>query len=653
MGVTQTGGREAEAQRVIPYRPEIDGLRAVAIVPVVLYHAQYHTGLVWLPGGFTGVDVFFVISGYLITAIIASQLAQGTFSLPRFWERRVRRIVPALAAMLIATACAGWIIMTPQDFTQLSKALAASSVFVSNILFARGTDYFSTDAGYDPLIHTWTLGVEEQFYILFPLLVLLVWRVKPAALLPAIAGVGVFSFLLAVGTATLWPLASFYLMPTRLWELAFGATCALLPAAFPALARIGRRFREWAAFVGLAAIGAGLFLINSENSATPAWLLLPTLGSGAVILFAEPKGWVTQTLSLRPLVVCGKISFGTYLWHQPILSFQRYIWFGEVPIVLLIAGLVASFAMGAASYVWIERPIRRKRTFNRSGTLIAASVMALGLPVGIGLSAYAGALLPHSGQEAQTLAGLKPANASAQRIIPEGSAPPFVLYGDSHAAQYYDAFTARFGQGDLGGALLARSGCLSAVGIVSQPSSASSAHACTQHSAALTSLVQERSIPVVIWAQRWERLLFTPGSDEPLGLTTKDAQSNLIKAMEETARALPDDVRIVIMGNSPTAWAAGEKMEEGWLRCRRWINTTCPSEYPAHLAEGRGVNEALKYLAERNPRFDYVDVQEPLCPEGRCLLIQEGKLNYWHGSHMTLSAATRVVNTIDPELIVP
>lgn len=649
MGLAQMAEGEAKPQHAINYRPEIDGLRAIAIVPVVLYHA----GLVWLPGGFTGVDVFFVISGYLITAIIASQLAQGTFNLLGFWERRVRRIVPALAAMLIATACAGWIIMTPQDFAQLSKALATSSIFMSNILFARGADYFTTDAGYDPLIHTWTLGVEEQFYIFFPLLAPLVWRMKPASLIPVIAGVGVFSLLLAIGTATRWPIASFYLMPTRLWELAIGAACALLPAVFPALARAGGLVRDCAAFAGLLAIVAGIFLTSSKNSATPAWLLLPTLGTATIILFAGPQGWVARTLSLRPLVVCGRISFGTYLWHQPILSFQTYVWFGEVPLILLALGIIASFAMGAASYTWIERPIRQKSAFKQSSALVAASVIALGLPVGIGLSGNAGALLPHSGQEAERLGGLKPATASAQRIISEGSPPPFVLYGDSHAAQYHDAFATRFGQGAYGSALLARSGCLSAVGIVSQPSSASTAQACVEHSAALLSLVQERSIPVVVWAQRWERLLFTPGSNEPLGLTTKHAQSTLIKAMEDTARALPDHVRIVIMGNSPTAWAAGEKLEEGWLRCRRWINTTCPVEYPASLAEGRGVNEALKALADRDPRFDYVDVQTPLCPEGRCLLIQDAKLNYWDGSHMTLSAATHVADTIDQTLIAP
>ncbi|MEQ5786408.1 acyltransferase [Erythrobacter sp. NFXS35] len=620
-----------------PYRPEIDGLRALAIAPVVVHHAA--PGL--LPGGFTGVDVFFVISGYLITAIIAGELANGHFSLWRFWERRLRRIVPALAAMLAGCTLAAWAILIPEDFSEYAKALVAASVFASNLHFARGTDYFASLEGAQPLIHTWTLGVEEQFYLVFPLLILAASRLRPGGMLALAALLGAASFAMALWFAPRWPLAAFYLLPTRMWELMLGAACALLPRQ--------PRANGALAAAGIGLILAGYWLIGPSSAAPGGLFLLPTIGAALVLLFAQGRTAVGQVLGWRVPVWIGLISFGTYLWHQPILFFLQYVHFGPLPLPHVLAGIAASVALGALSYRLIERPVRQGRWLARPAMLVAVCAGTLGLPLATGAAAHFGLLGPHGLAEAERLGGVRPPNASVQVIQPSQEPLHFVLYGDSHAAQYYDAAAARFGPG----ALLSGSGCFAAGGYSNQEPGHPAGDICQAQPDRLSRLVRQREIRTVIWAQRWERRLYAPQTATPLGMTFGAGASYLRQAMERHADSLPAGTRVIIIGNSPTAWAAGDLLESGWLRCRAWRNVACPNSYPEARAEGRTVNAVLRAFAAADPRFSYVDAQAPLCERGRCLLLQEGMLNYWDGSHMTAAAAARVMATIDPALIAP
>ena len=617
------------------YRPEIDGLRALAIGPVVLHHAAPTL----LPGGFAGVDVFFVISGYLICGIIAAELAEGRFSLWRFWERRLRRIVPALAAMLAASTLAAWAILTPEDFRQFAKALVAASVFAANLQFARGSDYFDSAEGTRALLHTWTLGVEEQFYILFPLLVLALWRWRRGALLPAVIVLGLASFALALWLAPRWPLGAFYLLPTRMWELALGAACALLPRPPRADGRL--------ALLGIALIVAGFALIGPATPAPGLMFLLPTLGTALVLLFAGPDTLAGQALGLRPFVWLGLVSFGTYLWHQPLLFFMTYVHFGALPWWLVLAGTAASVGLGAASYRLIEQPVRRRQWLARPTVLVPVCAAALVLPLAAGAAAYLGPLAPRSMAEAARLDGLRPADATAEIIVPDAGPLAFVLYGDSHAGQYHAAATARFGKG----ALVSAFGCLSAGGLASRPPGHPKETACRALPEQLESVVRTRGVRTVIWAQRWGRWLYAAGSDEPLGTTDGAGQPHVLRALERFAARLPDDVHIILLGNAPTPQAAGPLLERGWLRCRAFVNAACPDSFPETRAEGRAINAALRAFAARHPRFTYVDAAAPLCPDGRCLLVQEGRLNYWDASHLSRAAAARVIATIDPALI--
>ncbi len=625
------------------YRPEIDGLRAVAVGGVVAHHA----GLAALPGGFAGVDVFFVISGYLITGIIAAEMAADNFSQWRFLERRIRRIVPALAAMLAVTAAAAWTFLTPEDFRPFAQSLAASALFASNLFYAREVDYFDSAGGMLPLLHTWTLGVEEQFYLLFPLLLIACRRWHPQAALPAVGALGLASFVLALWLSARWPLGAFYLLPARLWEFALGAACALLPAV--------PRPRASLAFAGLALILAGYLIIGPGTPAPGAMFLLPTLGTALVLLFASPTNAPGRLLAWRPLVWLGLVSFGTYLWHQPILSLARYVWFGDLPLGLTLGAVAASVGLGAVSYRWLEQPVRQRRLLSGRAALLLACGGGLTLPVAAGGAGHLRLLFPASAAEAARYDGLRPDPDYPRVIVPQSDPLPFILFGDSHAMQYHPALTARFGEG----ALLSEPSCLVAPGISNQLPGDPAGDACQAMPQRLVALVKARGVRTVVWAQLWDRLLYADGSAELLVPDEGVGARLLVQGMKRLADRLPDGTRIILIGNAPTAWAAAPQMLDGWIRCRAYRNIACPTAYrPESAYRGQAkhdivIDPVLRALAAQDPRFAYVDARMPLCPNGLCLVIQDGTLNHWDSNHLTRRAAARVIATIDPALVEP
>lgn len=610
------------------YRAEIDGLRALAVGGVV----AHHTDLGIVPGGFTGVDVFFVISGYLITGIIAGEMAAGTFSQWRFLERRIRRIVPALAAMLWVTALAGWAILIPEDFLPFSKSLTASALFVSNILFSGDRGYFDSLDGMLPLLHTWTLGVEEQYYLIFPLVLIACHKWRKQAMLPAVYALGLVSFALALLLSGPWPEGAFFLLPTRFWEFALGAGAALLPLR-PAP-------RGSLAFAGLALIAAGYAMIGPETPAPGAMFLLPTIGTVLVILFAAPTNAAGRVLAWRPFVWLGLVSFGTYLWHQPLLVLAQYLWFGPLPLLAVIGLVAASIGLGAASYHLIEQPVRSKRLLGSRKALLLVCAAALAVPSAAGVAGHFGLLRPATWAEAERLGALRPAVHDFPEIIPPSGPIPFVLFGDSHAAQYHDAMTERFGAG----ALLSLSACLAVPGVSDMTAHDPAYQACRAMPARLAELVRARQIKTVVWAQIWDRDLFANGALTPLPPDKR--LRSLEQGMLALADQLPQGTRIVLIGNVPTAWALAEEHGKGPLRCLAYRNITCPDGGPEANRQGIAINAQLRDLAARDPRFAYVDAAATLCRQGRCLVMQDGRLNYWDTHHLTLAGARRVVATL-------
>ncbi len=360
------------------YRAEIDGLRALAVLPVILFHA----GFEWFSGGFLGVDVFFVISGYLITTIIISEMAEGKFSIVNFYERRARRILPALFFVMAACLPFALLWLTPNDLKDFGQSLVAVSTFSSNILFWLESGYFDTAAELKPLLHTWSLAVEEQYYILFPIFLMLTWRLGIKWILILLSVV----FLLSLGVAQ-WgaynkPSATFFLLPTRGWELLVGVFAAFY-------LKYNAHLKSHILNQTLSLLGFGMIvysiIIFDETTPFPSlYALIPTIGTGLLILCAVPKTFIYKLLSLKFIVGIGLISYSAYLWHQPLLAFAKYRLLDNVPVSLMVVICIFSLVLGWFSWRFIERPFRSKEMFDRKkifsisiGFLLAFSTIGL------------------------------------------------------------------------------------------------------------------------------------------------------------------------------------------------------------------------------------------------------------------------------------
>jgi peptidoglycan/LPS O-acetylase OafA/YrhL len=366
------------SDRPLPYRPEIDGLRAVAVLPVLLFHA----GL-GCPGGYVGVDVFFVISGYLIGSLILRECESGEFRFTRFWVRRIRRLFPALAVTLAATAVAAWFLLIPTHLEETGAALIAQPLLVANVLFWSQSGYFETASEYQPLLHTWSLAVEEQFYLFLPLLLVpLLKRGRRPAVIVTWLFIAV-SFAWSLHATVRFPSAAFYLLPSRIWELDLGLALALLPRA----GFRDPRTNELASLAGLTAILAPVFLYDAVTPFPGVAALAPCLGT-ALLIYANAGPLTTSGRVLAsPLPVwIGKISYPLYLWHWPILVFVRYTWPGTLTPSLAFAVLAVSFLLAWATWRWIERPVREQRAFASTRSLALASVVCSTLFVAVGVT---------------------------------------------------------------------------------------------------------------------------------------------------------------------------------------------------------------------------------------------------------------------------
>ena len=609
------------------YRPEIDGLRAVAIVPVVLFHAS----VPGFGGGFVGVDVFFVISGYLITGILARDLADGGIRFAHFYERRARRIVPALLAVLAVCAVAAWSVMTAEDFRHFGRSLGATALFAPNVWYALRSNYFNTPASAQPLLHTWSLGVEEQFYLLFPLLLALCWRLGRRFALAAVATLLATSFaggLWLVGRHPEW---AFFLPPTRLWELMAGALCALVPP-------LARRASA-AAWTGLALLTAGFLLID-RHTPDPGPLMLLPVGGTMLILLAGRSNPFARVLGIAPLVGLGLISYGTYLWHVPLLAFARYTWFGPLPALAIAALIGTSVVLGWLSYRFIEGPIRRRAVLKRRHAVFGFSLIGLALFAALGTAIATERLGPRGAAFERSVEGRFAGDDIDQVVIPPGTgALPFVIYGDSHARQYYRAFSERFGSG----ALVSGDACLSLPGISDIPLDDPDPAQCRMLIDRFTQLVEHRPVRVVVFAHLWDRMLWDAAGTLDGDLPSEGARSRFEAGLEQAIARIPAETRIVIIGHVPGARpASAPAMKDGWLRCRTYLDAACPTEIERADDEGNAVNRVLAEFAARHPRVVFLDPADVLCGPRICPIFSNGKLVYSDETHVALSAGRRI-----------
>lgn len=332
------------------YRPDIDGLRAVAVGSVLLFHAFPSL----LPGGFIGVDVFFVISGFLISTILFNSLEQGRFNLADFYGRRVRRIFPALILVLVFCYAFGWFVLLADEYKQLGSTIAAGAGFSANFLLWAQTGYFDNAAETKPLLHLWSLGIEEQFYVFWPLLLALVHK-RSWHFLPIAITLGLLSFGVNVYLIDRDPAAAFYSPLARVWELMIGSILAYLSLHRPHLISMHRELQAWA---GIALLLTGFVLLDSKRAFPGWWALLPAWG-GLLLLSAGPKAWFNRTvLNSKPMIWIGLISYPLYLWHWPLLSFARIHYGEEPPLEVRVATLIGSVVLATSTYLVIEKHVR-------------------------------------------------------------------------------------------------------------------------------------------------------------------------------------------------------------------------------------------------------------------------------------------------------
>ena len=346
------------------YRAEIDGLRAAALIPVILFHAGFKS----FRGGFIGVDIFFVISGYLITTVILSEKDRGTFSLIQFYERRARRILPALFLVMLASLPFAWLWLFPSDFKSFSKSMLSVSVFSSNILFWRETGYWDAASELKPLLHTWSLAVEEQYYMLFPLFLMLMWRFRKRKILRAFIVIAILSLLLAQWGAYHKPIATFYLLPMRGWELAIGATIAFFLLYKTQTVRsllACRPVNESLCIAGLLMIGFSIYSFGAGTPFPSFYALIPTIGTGLIVFFSSSQTVVGRLFGTKPLVGIGLISYSAYLWHQPIFALARHRTLTKPSDACLLLLALLSFLLAYLSWYFVERPFRNRDAVSR------------------------------------------------------------------------------------------------------------------------------------------------------------------------------------------------------------------------------------------------------------------------------------------------
>jgi peptidoglycan/LPS O-acetylase OafA/YrhL len=496
----------------IQYRPEIDGLRAIAVLAVIIFHAK----LGFLPGGFVGVDIFFVISGYLITSIILNDEKQKNFSLLQFYERRIRRIFPALFVVILFTMLVGGFLFTPRDFNQLGWSAFASMAFFSNLYFAKQDGYFAPASETQPLLHTWSLGVEEQFYLVAPFIILMINRKFYTYRASIIAALFLASLAASIYGAHTGSRRIFFMPHVRAFELLIGVSLAM--QIFPKLSK--KWIAEVIVILGLAMILASFQFINSRTVFPSYWALVPAGGTGFLIYaLSGSEGLIARFLSSRPIVSFGKISYSLYLWHWPLLAFAEYEYGHKLTSTDRIGLLLLAIVLSILTYLYIEQPARQQKNwFNRS-KVYAFGVGTIAI---CGLACFAivqtDGLPQRLSKDAQLLANtvkfpIRPEECSVidrarRKIEPdvcrigEISRPQeqFILWGDSHAEAVSGTVSQVANAEGLKGLNIFHHGCPAVTGLEKHPEIFKH---CRLSILAFDKYIRNSDITDVIMAGRW------------------------------------------------------------------------------------------------------------------------------------------------------
>lgn len=644
------------------YRREIDGLRAVAVLPVILFHAGFSV----FSGGYVGVDVFFVISGYLITSILIAELEQGNFSIARFYERRVRRILPALFVVMLACLPFAYMWMLPSQLKDFAQSLIAVVFFASNILFWREDGYFAAAAELKPLLHTWSLAVEEQYYLLLPILLLVLWRFGRQRTFWGVVALAVLSLVLSEWGWRNKPSANFYLAPTRAWELLAGSICAFIT--------VGKvqRLRNFLSAIGLALIVFAIFAYDANNPFPSVYALVPVVGTGLIILFGTTGTWVARLLSLRTFVGIGLISYSAYLWHQPLFAFARLRSMTEPSNALMAALAAASLLLAWATWYWVEQAFRKRANplFMKRRSVFALSGGISAVFVVVGLAGHLGEgfgwRLKYISNDSVSLSMIKEVETQWNRsgyseprnwvkdrttglhVFGSNTTERVVLLGDSHSQQYWNSFDVFYGDKDRS----KRSKSLIVIHDQEFPPNAE-----------IANLLQDKTIKTVVlsyfWAFRYRSASVNEyirccgnGPDGIVGSTRKPFTEVEMTGFDNELSAFVDDlidrgIKVLFVLDNPF----GEEFDaqslisiEGTYVYQRGEFLGLP-KYEA-LARAEPVRRRILKIAEELG-VGIIDPIEYLCSASNCPVFdQNGRILYKDYDHISEYASKNRTNYI-------
>ena len=623
------------------FRRDIEGLRGVAVLLVVACHC----GISWCAGGFVGVDVFFVLSGYLITGLLAAEYrAESRIDLPRFYARRVRRLLPAGALVLLVTALSALAIDAPQELATAGRAACAAGLYLSNVFFDHGAaDYFAPDVGANPVLHTWTLGVEEQFYLIWPLLILVVGRGLHATRrsIGILGAITALSFACCLYATRHAPTFAFYELPARAWEFAAGGLLALVPAPRGAALR---GLAAAAGFAGIALIVATGVLLPG-GAGFPGWIaLLPVAGTLAALFAgaAAPGRGIGVVLASAPLQFVGARSYSWYLWHWPFIVFSGAL-FPGVGVGGKVVAAVASLAAATLTFTLVERPIRQ------SAYLIARPGLSLGLAAAVTLLTVgaSSAIVLHAedlgmSRELQLLsaattdvADLSQAQCVSQGPSPEvktctfgvgGAAQSVALFGDSHAIQWFNPLrTAALAEGWRLVTVL-KAGC-AASDINPHPMSAGT-DACTAwRSRAIDEIARIRPTAIVMASYTGVTLR---GFRAEAPISNEDLRAGTRRTLERLAQT---GIPVVLLRDSPlppfdVAACVGRQVVHQ-------LDVAANCAFDATVAVNDGAFAAERAAAVGLPGISFLDLSDLICPGRSCPPMQHGVLVYRDDNHLT------------------
>jgi peptidoglycan/LPS O-acetylase OafA/YrhL len=628
------------------YRPDIDGLRALAVVPVCFFHA----GLPIFPGGFVGVDVFFVISGYLMASMIGQALSDKNFSLIDFYERRIRRIFPALFVVLAFTCCAASFLIPPKMFRDFGYTLVASVLFVSNIAFwQKSENYFDAPTELNPLLHIWSLSVEEQFYIILPLFLAIIWYSGRRVTYVFVACATTASLILSIWGTTNAPTATFYLLPTRAWELLAGALVALWPVGDIAPGK-RRIYPSWVngfgGVLGLALVLWAVICFDAEMAFPGAAALVPCVGAALLIHFGRDGiNPATRLLGLAPFRFVGRISYSLYLWHWPLIIFaEKYNLFGHPSFFLKVLIVLISGFVAYASYRWIEQPFRRRNTAQSRIKVFAAAASSMTIVGMVGIFAQTSHGWPERFTGITSVA-IEPqlvaenANKDGQKFevskcfvdnfpswgkdlcfLSKYSKNKALLWGDSFAANYaYGLFATKAANFDTLQYTSPR--CPPIIGY-----DAASRPTCAAFNQEVPGIIERYHISTVIMAADWE------GYVKRQKMRFEDIRGT-IDLLHQFR------VRVVLIGQSPVF--AFTYPDEYFFKV--YGSQSADHPYEAELAVNPKINEAISGVSNADVFFD---AMAPLCAGDECVFKDRGLYLFADHGHFTQAGSTRMAASL-------